>query len=94
MRYLLVVMAVMLLIGCGEPQIQIRYVEATPYKFEKISLEGVYIELSSKEVQHLCTPALLDLNNLYTGVVDFYDWQIDAYSEVAEGVADDNKREE
>ena len=87
-------MAVVLLVGCGEPQIQVRYVEATPYKFEKINLEGVYIELGSKEVQHLCTPVLLDLNNLYIGVVNFYDWQIDAYSEVAEGVADDNKREE
>ncbi len=57
------------------------FIYEKPYIFEKIDLQGTYIELNSKQVQRLCTPPLIELNDVYKGVIEYYDWQIDSYAD-------------
>lgn len=74
----------LLLSGCAvKPEIIERtvYVKEEPWSFEKLDMNGVYIELESKEVQRICTPSLLKLDELHRGVRKFYEEQIDAYEE-------------
>jgi len=71
-------------IGCGYKVVERvvvkdRLVPEPKYKFEKINLEGAYMELGSKEVQRVCTPKLLEMNEMYRGVIGYYEWQIDEY---------------
>lgn len=76
--------------GCAqkEPDVvtKIEYVREEPWKFEKIDMAGVYIELGSKEEQRMCTPALMKLDEVHRGVRKFYEEQIDAYEESRDGI--------
>ena len=76
----------MLFMGCGQPEIREKiviqkvFVPEEKTKFEKITTVGAYIELKDHKQLVECTPALNQLRSVYTGVIDFYDWQIDEYS--------------
>ena len=71
--------------GCTptKPEIVIKkeYIYEKPYAFEKIDIEGAYIEMGSKELQRTCAPKMVELNDVWSGVVAFYTWQIDRYKE-------------
>ena len=72
--------------------VKTEYVYEEPYKFEKIDLDGVYIELGTKEIQKMCTPGLLEINSIYKGAIEYYDWQIDTYRKdrnISKGVSNE-----
>ena len=64
--------------GCYQPWLK---PDVPKYEFQKIDTSGVYIDMKSKEVQRVCTPSLLELNEVYQGIIGFYDYQIDSYNE-------------
>jgi hypothetical protein len=70
--------------GCSQKEqkvvIKKEYIYEKPYKFETVDLKGAYIELGTKEIQRTCTPSLLELNEIYTGIKDYYEWQFDTYA--------------
>lgn len=70
--------------GCATKErlvTKIEYIKEPKYQFNKIELQGAYIELKDKETQRVCTQSLIELNTIYKGVIEFYDWQIDNYKE-------------
>jgi len=72
-----------ILSSCAERQcIQHRDSNTTKYKFEKIDTTGIYIDLDNIEIRNKCSSALVSLNSIYTGILNFYDWQIDEYNRV------------
>lgn len=73
---------IFLISGCADKQIVIEkeYIKPKPYPFEKISMDGTYIELHDKEIQRQCTPYLLELDGIHKNIRDYYHWQIDEYS--------------
>ena len=72
-----------ILSSCAERQCtQHRDSNATKYKFEKIDTTGIYIDLDSIEIRNKCSSTLVSLNSVYTGILNFYDWQIDEYNRV------------
>lgn len=78
----ILILLVFIFNGCSQKEkiiTKIEYIKEDKYNFNKIDLQGSYIELKDKETQKQCTPSLLELNNIYKGVVDYYDWQIDNY---------------
>ena len=75
MKWISIVLGSILISGCTN-QVQVK---EPKYKFEKIDTHGVYIELKDKNTQRTCTPALLELNDMYKGIIEFYDYQIDKY---------------
>jgi len=83
-KYTLAIMALLIMTGCNkEPELVVKnkYVYEKPYDFSTIDLDGVYIDLKTKEIQKLCSPALVELNTMYKGVVEFYTSQIRRYRE-------------
>ena len=66
-------------------------VEKEPYKFQKVDLEGAYIDLDSIEARNMCTPYLMDLDALLGGVIKFYEWQQDEATKL--GVNNDGRTE-
>ena len=91
MKWLIAGLMVVLFTGCTpkEPQVVVKTVMVyeKPYPFETLDLAGTYIELGTKELQRLCTPSLIELDDTYKGVIEFYKWQIKEYEESR----DDNK---
>lgn len=89
------VMAVMMS-GCycswnkPEPEIVVKtdYVQCNQYKFDKIDLSDAYIDAGSKEVQKVCTPLVNEAMDVYAGVKEYYEWQMDE-----SGKIDDNRTE-
>lgn len=76
----LLVLVSILISGCATKEKEI--IKQDPYSFQKIELQGAFIELPSKNIQKTCTPSLLELNTIYQGVIIFYDYQIDEYSKL------------
>ena len=93
-KYILAVAIAIVFAGCaGKAPVEYRYVEDKIYRFEKIDLDGVYVDTGSKDVQRVCTPILNEMNTIYKGAISFYVWQIDEYNKVQEGDIDDTRRE-
>ena len=79
---------VLMLIGfilssCTSKQIEprVKYVKSEKFEFQKVDLNGVYVELNKKDRKR-CTKYLIDLNEIYSGILDFYDYQIDEYNKL------------
>ena len=69
--------------GCSQKELLVTkkvYIKEPKYEFQKLDLDGVYIELKDKKTQRLCTEPLLQLNDIYKNVKKFYDNQIDDYN--------------
>ncbi len=81
-KALILIALVFIFSGCSQKEkivTKIEYVKQEKYEFNKIDLNGAYIELRDKNIQKVCSPSLLELNTFYKDVVNFYDWQIDQY---------------
>lgn len=76
----LILILVFIFSGCAQKEIIKKvYIKAPTFEFQKINLSGAYIDLESNEQRNLCVKPLIELNDLYKGVLDFYDSQIDTY---------------
>lgn len=87
-RQLILIVLVFIFSGCycswnkPEPKVVVKteYIKEKKYEFSKIELEGLYVETASKEVQKLCTPVVLEISDMYKKIIDYYNWQIEEYS--------------
>lgn len=76
--------------GCMKQEPEVKYVKAPTFKFEKIDLKGAYIELKSVDDRKRCSPYLLQMKEVYDGVIDFYNYQIDEYNKFIKEQLDGN----
>jgi len=79
---------VLMLIGfilssCSTKQVEprVKYIKNEKFEFQKVDTKGVYIELD-KHDRKRCTKYLLELNEIYNGILDFYNYQIDEYNKL------------
>ena len=59
--------------------IRTKYVYEEPYNFQKVPIDGMYIDMGTKKLQKMCTPKMLEMNTQYREIIDYYDWQQDEY---------------
>lgn len=67
--------------GCAQKEPQTIFIDAPLYNFQKISLNGIYVDAKTKEIQRICTPVVLEASKIYKHIInDFYEYQIDEYN--------------
>lgn len=64
--------------GCTQKEPRVEYVKQKKFGFEKVSLEGAYIQLNPQE-KEVCVPKLIELNTVYKSIKEAYDIQFDEY---------------
>jgi len=82
-QVLVLMLIVFILSSCSTKQVEprVKYIKNEKFEFQKIDLSGVYVELDKKDRKR-CTKYLIDLNDIYSGIIDFYDYQIDEYNKL------------
>lgn len=73
------------LVGCIPKTPKIVYVKQEAYEFQRIDLEGVYIEKENKS----CSEIVSELQSIYKSVILFYEEQIEDYEKQFEDDEDE-----